>query len=120
MERLGQIALRVLQDCAFKAGLDEASGRLQGPERIEQGEMTGFQSAGPTPPLTVGEKTDPTDRAEVTPHRSEFDLRAVPRRAWLGGGDPLPRPSSRLLIANNDNRHAGSTSRAATVQLWQV
>lgn len=34
-----------------------------------------------------------------------FDLRAVPRRAWLGGGEsPLPRPSSRLHA--NDNRRA--------------
>lgn len=49
---------------------------------------------------------------------TEFDLRAVPRRAWLGGGDPLPRPSSRLLIGCNDNRrHAAPSSghrRAAT------
>lgn len=42
---------------------------------------------------------------------SEFDLRAVPRRAWLGGGEsPLPRPSSRLLIANNDNRPAHAST----------
>lgn len=39
-----------------------------------------------------------------------IDLRAVPRRAWLGGGDPLPRPSSRLLVANNDNRAHASTT----------
>ena len=49
----------------------------------------------------------------------EFDLRAVPRRARLDGGVSL-LSSSRLHIACNDNRHAGSTSRAATVQLWQV
>lgn len=36
---------------------------------------------------------------------SEFDLRAVPRRAWLGGGVPLPRPSSHLH-ANDNVRHA--------------
>jgi hypothetical protein len=46
-------------------------------------------------------------RVRFTGDSRWFDLRAVPRRAWLGGGDPLPRPSSRLLIANNDNRHAG-------------
>lgn len=42
-----------------------------------------------------------------------IDLRAVPRRAWLGGGEsPLPRPSSRLHA--NDNRPA----HASTV--WSV
>jgi hypothetical protein len=36
------------------------------------------------------------------------DLRAVPRRAWLGGGDPLPRPSSRLHANDNRPVHAST------------
>lgn len=41
---------------------------------------------------------------------SEFDLRAVPRRAWLGGGEsPLPRPSSRLHANDNRRAHAPTT-----------
>jgi hypothetical protein len=35
---------------------------------------------------------------------SEFYLRAVPRRAWLGGANVPVSPSSRLLIGCNDNR----------------
>lgn len=57
-------------------------------------------------------------RVRFTGDARWFDLRAVPRRAWLGGGDPLPRPSSHLLIGCNDNRrHAAPSSghrRAAT------
>jgi hypothetical protein len=150
-ESIGQAARRLLET------LDErrkASGRLQGPERIEP-EAKGWEEPSQTSgirvagrgfeigggPLDLGcnsfsfeaseDASSPdagsipsTDRGECEhslPYVfNEFDLRAVPRRAWLGGGDPLPRPSSRLLIAQNDNRHAGSTSRAATVQLWQV
>lgn len=39
---------------------------------------------------------------------SEIDLRAVPRRAWLGGGDPLPRPSSHLHANDNRPVHAST------------
>ena len=53
-------------------------------------------------------------RVRFTGDARWFDLRAVPRRAWLGGGEsPLPRPSSRLLIAQNDNRHGMPRERSA-------
>jgi hypothetical protein len=65
--------------------------------------------------------TDRGERERSLPYVfSEFDLRAVPRRAWLGGGDPLPRPSSRLLIANNDNRHVRALTRSFSSMSWTI